>query len=94
LEQINVEILPEVSVFPTYMRVNLQLIHEINDMKQACPNCSSPKVRRIIYGLPTGELLKEAKKGKILLGGCCIELNSPDRQCKDCGHTWQDNFTK
>jgi ribosomal protein L37AE/L43A len=59
-------------------------------MKFICPNCSSTKVRRIVYGLPTGELLKEAKRGKILLGGCYRELNSPDWQCKDCSHTWRD----
>lgn len=59
-------------------------------MRDVCPNCSSPKVRKIVYGLPTGESLKEAKRGKILLGGFYIDKNSPNWQCKDCGHTWRD----
>lgn len=51
-----------------------------------CPNCNSPRVARILYGMPMfdDKLDKAMKEGKIVLGGCCITDNDPDYQCLDC----------
>ena len=58
---------------------------KINTNKE-CPNCKSANdVIEIIYGSPTDEVFKEVEKGKLILGGCCIELNhSPIWYCKKC----------
>ena len=56
--------------------------------KAVCPNCKSNKVVPIAYGLPGFEMREEAIKGKIHLGGCMIEDDSPDFHCNECEHEW------
>ena len=49
-----------------------------------CPNCGSSNSIPIIYGEPSPELMEQARKGEVALGGCIIY---PDRNlfhCKDC----------
>jgi hypothetical protein len=53
-----------------------------------CPKCSSKNIIPIVYGMPSEETFKESKKGKFILGGCCIEESSPEWHCKKCGHEW------
>ena len=38
--------------------------------------------------MPGFEMVEEAKKGKIHIGGCMIEEDSPDFHCNDCEHEW------
>ncbi len=60
------------------------------DIKK-CPRCGSKDVVEIIYGMPTEELFKEIqKKDNYWLGGCCINLETPDPDyhCKSCGYEW------
>ena len=48
-----------------------------------CPKCNSNKnVTKILYGKPTTKAMKEAKAGKIHLGGCMINDCSPIYFCK------------
>jgi len=51
-----------------------------------CPQCGSPKVARILYGLPdfSPQLQKDLKSGKIVLGGCCVTDSDPTWQCVEC----------
>ncbi|MBU9722783.1 MULTISPECIES: hypothetical protein [Bacillaceae] len=56
-----------------------------------CPNCNSRNVVNIIYGLPTHEAMKDAEAGKFMLGGCCVEMDSPDYHCNSCGNEWTKN---
>ena len=50
-----------------------------------CPLCGkSDHVVRILYGLPTSEAWEEAKTGKLHIGGCCIDSDSPKWHCKSC----------
>ena len=42
----------------------------------------------IVYGLPGLELAEAAERGEVTLGGCVIEDDDPDRQCRVCGHRW------
>lgn len=52
-----------------------------------CTNCwSSTNVVFIAYGLPGHEMLETARKGKIALGGCCVDL--PMWYCKKCDRRW------
>ena len=52
--------------------------------KPVCPKCKSKNVIPIMYGLPTGEVAREEKEGKIKLGGCCVGENDPQWYCKEC----------
>lgn len=52
-----------------------------------CPECGT-KLVRIVYGMPGPELFEEARKGKVILGGCCISFNDPTWGCADCGWTY------
>ncbi len=53
-----------------------------------CPKCKSKNVVSIVYGYPAKELFKEAEKGKVHLGGCCISNNDPQWYCKHCEKEW------
>jgi len=43
----------------------------------------------IAYGYPGPEMLDAAGRGEIVLGGCCIMDDDPDRACTECGHRWR-----
>ena len=53
-----------------------------------CPKCGKPdNVVKIVFGLPTPELTKQADAGEVALGGCCMpgpEDPSRNYKCKTC----------
>ena len=51
-----------------------------------CPKCNSVNTCRIAYGMPayTPELEQKLEAGKVHLGGCVIEEDSPNHHCNDC----------
>ena len=40
----------------------------------------------IVYGYPGDEIQDDAAKGKVKLGGCLFEPDSPEYKCKSCGN--------
>ena len=52
-----------------------------------CPQCDSiERVELIVYGLPSPELMKAARRNEVTLGGCTVgEYNC---SCGECGHRW------
>jgi hypothetical protein len=54
-----------------------------------CPRCSSDEVLRVVYGLPSEEMIEESIAGRVLLGGCVVWPEAPDWQCVVCGHEWR-----
>lgn len=56
--------------------------------KPQCPSCSSDNVAIIAFGYPGPEMMEEAQRGKIILGGCCVTNDDPEWHCKDCEHRW------
>ncbi len=58
--------------------------------KRKCPSCASDKVARIEYGLPamSDKLDRDLQSGKVVLGGCCVEIGDPKWCCTACGHKW------
>ena len=58
--------------------------------KPTCPRCNSKNQVKILYGLPRfdEEMEKDIDEGKIVLGGCSIDWDSPIWRCKDCFHKW------
>lgn len=51
---------------------------------KTCPVCGSAAVLFIAYGL-----VDEADfDQEVLLGGCCVEKESPNLACRSCEHSW------
>lgn len=50
----------------------------------ACPRCGSADTIPIAYGFPGPEMMEEAERGEIALGGCCIEEYQPEWHCRAC----------
>jgi hypothetical protein len=54
-----------------------------------CPNCQSPDILDIVYGYPSNDLIEDSYKGKVRLGGCCVDESNPNWQCELCNHRWK-----
>lgn len=63
-----------------------------------CPNCGSSETARIEYGLikvePGGQFDRDLETGRVVLGGCMISGDDPDRYCRSCGHSWRARRAK
>ena len=57
--------------------------------KYICPSCKQKTGVDIAYGYPRPEVFDAAGRGEIVLGGCCITDDDPDRACTECGHRWR-----
>jgi len=57
--------------------------------KYICPACKQKTGVEILYGFPSIEMAEASERGEIVLGGCCIDLNDPERACTSCGHEWR-----
>ncbi len=57
--------------------------------KYICPACKQKTGVDILYGMPTDEAFELAGKNLLALGGCCIDLDGPERSCTSCGHEWR-----
>jgi hypothetical protein len=53
-----------------------------------CPACGSNRVRAIVYGLPSEELMEDASRERVILGGCTIVDGRPMLACLDCERRW------
>jgi hypothetical protein len=51
-----------------------------------CPTCQSPRIARVIYGLPIfdDQLQRDLVTGKVVLGGVPNQTNNPDWLCLNC----------
>jgi hypothetical protein len=47
-----------------------------------CPKNHTDKLIPIVYGMPGEKLIKKAKKGKVMLGGCIVTDCDPKWYCK------------
>ena len=53
----------------------------------ACPECGYyDQVVPIVYGLPGPELIEQARRGELALGGSPLGADSPAWYCKGCLH--------
>ena len=56
--------------------------------KQLCPQCGGVAVP-IIYGeFSDPALIRKARTGKIVVGGCCLLGKDPNWHCVACSHEW------
>lgn len=51
------------------------------------PRCCDKAMIPILYGMPGPEMLEEAERGEIKIGGCIIEGDAPTFRCTSCGRT-------
>jgi hypothetical protein len=72
-----------------------EIVEEINagkkqTTKPSCPKCGAKRVAHIMYGLPhyCDELKADLETGRIVLGGCVVEGDSPTWHCNQCAHGW------
>ena len=49
-----------------------------------CVGCGARSKIRVVYGLPGPELLEEASRGEVALGGCMPFAPPPAWLCEDC----------
>tara|TARA_B100000686_G_scaffold293513_1_gene323083 strand:+ start:239 stop:445 length:207 start_codon:yes stop_codon:yes gene_type:complete len=50
-----------------------------------CPECGSNNVLLIDYGyIDNPDAIQQIENGEIVTGGCCIDEDSPKRECRDC----------
>lgn len=59
-----------------------------NNANKQCPACGSKDVIPIAYGYPGPAMYQESMEGKIFLGGCCLDIDSPASYCKSCENMW------
>lgn len=57
--------------------------------KYICPKCKQNTGVNIEYGFPGIEQAEQAERQEIVLGGCVLEENQPDRHCLSCGSEWR-----
>ena len=50
-----------------------------------CPACASTEAVRVVYGYPSFDLGEAELRGEIVLGGCLVDPESPDYECRGCG---------
>lgn len=53
-------------------------------MGDKCPYCGG-KLLPIVYGEPDEETFNRHGRGEIVLGGCCVNELSPEKECAQCG---------
>jgi len=53
----------------------------------SCPACASPRIARILYGLPafSKDLEDALSEGAVTLGGCVVTGDDPEWECLGCG---------
>ena len=64
-----------------------------------CPKCGGTDVGEYFYGLyePDGRdtVLSEAiAKGRLIPGGCVVEVSSPRYRCNSCSYRWGNHVTE
>ena len=51
----------------------------------ACPECHCQNPLPILYGLPSEGMMEDYDNRTIALGGCCIGIDDPEWECRECG---------
>lgn len=53
-----------------------------------CPNCGGDLLL-IRYGEPGISMMRAARRGEIVLGGCIVSESDPDLECAACGEQFR-----
>ena len=52
--------------------------------RHSCDSCGATPALPVVYGYPGPELLEEAQRGAVILGGCLVAEGVPDWLCSRC----------
>ena len=63
-------------------------INMTTSRKYICPSCKAKEGVNIIYGMPSPELFEMAERNEVVLGGCVMTEDQPERRCLLCSHEW------
>ncbi|MEJ2407620.1 MAG: hypothetical protein P8171_25840 [Candidatus Thiodiazotropha sp.] len=64
--------------------------YDMAKQKYICPKCGKRTGADILYGDPAWERVKDdVKAGYLVIGGCCVHPDNPDRECTKCGRQWR-----
>lgn len=57
---------------------------------ERCPRCGNGNPLELVYGMPSGEMMKAVNDGHIALGGSVITDSNPAYRCRaeGCGTEW------
>jgi hypothetical protein len=61
---------------------------EVVANEPSCPQCGSVQTIPISSGMPDHELFAASERGEVLIGGCILMGDDPDRHCVACGIDW------
>lgn len=64
-----------------------ELFESLSPSGWTCPKCGVKETLPVAYGFPTVRVEEEARKGRLILGGC--DPTSRSRRCRSCGHSWE-----
>ena len=53
-----------------------------------CPGCGRARMLPIVYGLPGPELMRDARRGRVALGGCVVTEDAAFWTCPACRSTF------
>lgn len=59
-----------------------------------CPACDSTEIVPVIYGEPPPELVAEAERGEVVLGGCVRRPGQATHACRHCGVLFREIDTE
>lgn len=65
-------------------------IAKLNEKPNTCPQCGG-KVVGSGYGVPTAKTMDAVERGEVMLGGCCINEDTPEWQCVKYGQHYKKN---
>ncbi len=55
-----------------------------------CTKCGKQQRKRVAYGYPEPELIEQAQRGEVVLGGCCPGVPVVSWLCDDCAEQATD----
>lgn len=65
------------------------IMETIMEAASRCPRCHSDEVLRVVYGMPSPEMVEESIAGRVALEGRMAWPEAPDWRCAVCGHEWR-----
>lgn len=49
-----------------------------------CAKCGRRERKRVVFGYPSPELIEQAQRGEVVLGGCELPPTTPTWWCEEC----------
>jgi hypothetical protein len=57
---------------------------DLEAVRPVCLGCGARSKVGVVYGYPTPELLEQARRGEVILGGCNVGAPPPPWLCAEC----------